>query len=149
MIHPAALNQLGNNNEGNTNDAKGLNLPIKFRVLAGIAVLVVLVAAAACYFVVGISSRVQTLEDKVAALEEEILNMNTKIHELDSKFATMQGAMITSIARINGAAKLQAHERSTLKDQVDRAEASVDGINALVQYEVQAQIEAIMNEWDG
>ncbi|EJK49975.1 hypothetical protein THAOC_31097, partial [Thalassiosira oceanica] len=58
-----------------TNDGKGLNLPIKFRVLAGIAVLVVLVAVR----MVGTSSRVQTLEDKVAALEEEILNLNTKI----------------------------------------------------------------------
>ena len=174
--------------------AKGLNLPIKFHVLAGIAVLVVLVAAAACYFdndsiarnlpwgagaavmgaavmardylsaagdqvlprmagissriqsfdlfgMVGTSSRVQTLEDKVAALEEEKLDMNTK-------FATMQGAMIISIARIHGAAKLQAHEHSTLKDQVDRAEAIVDGINALVQDEVQAKLKAIMNEWD-
>ena len=204
---------------------KGLNLPIMFRVLAGIAVLVVLIAAAAFYFdndsivrnlpwgagaavmagdfyaaggqvragisskiqsSVGISSRVQTLEDKVAALEEEklIMNakiheiqsfvlstmvrtssrvqtledkvaaleeekskMNTEIHELDSKFATMKSAMIISIERIHGAAESQAHEHSTLKDQVDRAEASVDGIKARVD-EVQAQLEAIMNAWE-
>ena len=96
----------------------------------------------------GTASQVQSLEAKVAALEQEKMAMKTRIDELDSIVATMQDAMIISIARIDGDAKLQAQELSTLKDQVDRVEASVDGINALVKDEVETELQALMSEWD-